>query len=493
MDGALSQNLCIAEDVLQPLLTASSTSTLNDALQNLTEISKTDDGRSDLASKAILPTVLQLVQSLIHSSTHQPLLLSLRLLRNLCAGEVVNQDSFIEHNGVEAVLAVIDGIESDDSGIAIIRAALQVIANVSLAGEKHQHAIWNQFFPKNFLKIARIRRRDTCDPLSMIIYACSDGSIELLNSLCESSGLAIIAELTRTASEAGYGEDWLKLLLSRICLEECHFLELFNMLSQDTAPENFSNAEKGDTHFTSEQAFLLCTVSEILNERLKEIQVHSDFAFHVLDIFERAAKVVDFDTRVQSGLPTGHALIDVLGYSLTIIRDICAQGSSLAAESKQGSKDIVCSFVSQGLLDLLLALLRELELPSSIRKTMKPDDNQGLTSEPRKVCPYKGFRRDIVAVIGNCAYMRKHIQDEIRQKDGVFLLLQQCVLDEDNPFLREWGIWCARNLLNGNPENQQLVASLEMQGTVDVPELTQLGLRVEVDPNTRRAKLVNIT
>jgi len=265
------------------------------------------------------------------------------------------------------------------------------------------------------------------------------------------------------------------------------------MLSADPATENSGNAEKGDIHFTSGQAFLLCTVSEILNERLKEIQIRSDFAFHVLDIFETATKVVDFDTRGQSGLPTGHALIDVLGYSLIIIRDICAQGSSLAAESEQGSEDIVFSFVSRGLLDLLLSLLRQLELPSSIRKTMKPDDMQGVTSERRKVCPYKGFRRDIVAVIGNCAYMRKQIQDEIRQKDGVFLLLQQCVLDEDNPFLREWSIWCARNLLNGNPENQQLVASLEMQGTVDVPELAQLGLRVEVDPSTRRAKLVNIS
>ena len=201
MDAALCQNVCITEDVFQPLLKASSTSTLNDALQNLIEISKTDAGRSDLTSKEILPMVLQLVQSLIHSLTPQPLLLSLRLLRNLCAGEVVNQDSFIEHNGVEAVLAIIDGIECDDSGIAIIRAALQVLANVSLAGKSHQHAVWNQFFPKTFLKIARIRRRETCDPLSMIIYTCSDGRIELFNRLCESSGLTIIAEMTRTASE----------------------------------------------------------------------------------------------------------------------------------------------------------------------------------------------------------------------------------------------------------------------------------------------------
>ena len=48
-----------------------------------------------------------------------------------------------------------------------------------------------------------------------------------------------------------------------------------------------------------------------------------------------------------------------------------------------------------------------------------------------------------------------------------------------------------RNLLEGNAENQQVVADLEIQGSVDVPEMVNLGLRVEMDPQTRRAKLVN--
>ena len=70
--------------------------------------------------------------------------------------------------------------------------------------------------------------------------------------------------------------------------------------------------------------------------------------------------------------------------------------------------------------------------------------------------------------------------------------MQQCVTDEDNPFLREWGIWSVRNMLEGNNENQKVVAELEIQGSADVPEITSLGLRVEVDQRTRRAKLVNI-
>lgn len=52
---------------------------------------------------------------------------------------------------------------------------------------------------------------------------------------------------------------------------------------------------------------------------------------------------------------------------------------------------------------------------------------------------------------------------------------------------------CIRNLLEGNPENQEVVAELEIKGSVDVPQLREIGLRVEIDPKTARPKLVNDT
>ncbi|XP_074273191.1 uncharacterized protein LOC141596836 [Silene latifolia] len=482
MDSALAQQLSIPEDVIESLLRTSNSSSLDEALQILTETSRNDKGRLELASKGILGSVLKLSQSLVGESAHHLLLLSLRLLRNLCAGEATNQNLFLELNGVAVISGVINNVrfDCDDFGYGIIRAALQVLANISLAGEKHQRAIWDRLFPDVFLKIAGVRRRETCDPLCMIIYTCSDGSSELFTELCRDPGLAVIAEIARTASEVGFGEDWLKLLISRICLEESHFSVLFSVLSENFASENLKNPEK---RFTTSQAYLLRMVSEILNERLKEIHINIDFALYILGIFETAVKIVDFHTRGQSGLPTGSASIDVLGYSLTVLRDTCAQDSSV----------VVNSLIDRGFLDLLLSLLRELELPSSIRKTTSRSEGEMGDSESPKVCPYKGFRRDIVAVIGNCSYRRKNVQDEVRQKNGVILLLQQCVLDEDNPFLREWGIFCAKSLLEGNAENQQVVASLEMQGTVDLPQLADIGLRAEVDPNTKRARLVNIT
>ncbi|KAF8772738.1 hypothetical protein HU200_005441 [Digitaria exilis] len=108
-------------------------------------------------------------------------------------------------------------------------------------------------------------------------------------------------------------------------------------------------------------------------------------------------------------------------------------------------------------------LLRDIcawESPSS--ETQSPVDSllqTGLVKDA-KVCPYIGYRRDLVAVIANCLHGRKKVQDEIRQLGGVLLLLQQCVIDEDNPYLREWGLLAVKNLLQENEENQKEVLNL---------------------------------
>jgi ataxin-10 len=291
----------------------------------------------------------------------------------------------------------------------------------------------------------------------------------------------------------GFGEDWLKLILSRICLEEPYFPRLFSKLSLVDDSKIGEDIGSGDDLVLSEQAFLLRVVSEILNERLNEITFPNDFALFGFGIFKRSVGVTNSVSRCESGLPTGSSAIDVLGYSLTILRDICACNSDRGLK-KEDSVDAVDVLLSSGLIELLLCLLGELEPPAIIRKALKQGENRERTSSySSKPCHYRGFRRDIVAAIGNCAYGRKNVQDQIRQKNGILLLFQQCVTDEDNPFLREWGIWCVRNLLEWNTENQQAVAELELQGSVDVPELAGLGLRVEVDPNTHRAKLVNVS
>ncbi|KAJ9550486.1 hypothetical protein OSB04_014531 [Centaurea solstitialis] len=492
MDATISSGVSIPESIFQPFITVSNLSTLDKALENLIELARTDDGRSDLASKNMVATTLHLCQSLSYPSCGSILLLALKLVRNLCGGELRNQDSFIEQNGVDIVSNIICSKEVvNDLNYGIIRMGLQVLANVSLAGKEHRGVIWDRVYSLKFVQIAKLRRKDTCDPLCMILYTCIEGNDALIDKLCSENALPLLVEIIRTASSVGFGEDWLKLILSRTCIEESYFSPLFSKLQYASTESTTDGSGLRQMHiFTQDQSFLLSVLSEIVNEQIEHVTVSKAFAFDVFRTLKTALGILDRVSRPKSSLPTGSIDIDSLGYSLCILRDICAFDDGLE-NIKEGYVDIVESLLSFGLIETLLDLLRDLEPPSIIRKSVQNRQNQDTTTSSGKLCPYKGFRSDIVAVIGNCAYRRKHVQDEIRAKNGILLMLQQCVTDDENPFLREWGIWGVRNLLEGNGENQRLVGELEIQGSVDLPELSGLGLRVDIDQSTRRAKLVN--
>ncbi|KAK4346995.1 hypothetical protein RND71_033334 [Anisodus tanguticus] len=493
VDNKIVAELTIPENVAKALLLVSNSSSLEKALEKLIEVAKEAGGRLDLSSKNVVTIVLCLCQSLSSTSYRHLLLLSLKVLRNLCAGEIRNQNEFLQQKGVEIVVDVITSVGfTPDPDCAIIRVGLQLLGNYSVGGGECQCDVWYQLFPHKFLKISGVRSREICDPLCMVIYTCCDGTDGLLTDLCSDQGLPILIEILRTASAVGLKEDWLKLLLSKNCIEGSYISSIFFKLHSYPSVENNGVVTHVADQFVIEQSYLLSILSEILNERIEHIVVSHDFALSIFGILKSAVVVVDFSIRGKSDLPTGSAPIDVLGYSLTILRDICAC-DHLTSSKEKSSKDVVEVLVSSGLVEFLLDLLRDLEPPTTIRKAMKQDQiKEGAISSSFKCSPYQGFRRDIVAILGNCAYRRRHVQDEIRDKNGIPLLLQQCVVDDDNPFLREWGIWCVRNLLEGNAENQGAVADLELQGTVDVPELAGLGLRVEVDPVTRRTKLVNV-
>ena len=125
------------------------------SLEILIQNAKSDSGRLELASKRILPAVLNIVHSLTHASHHHQrnhiLSLSFKLLRNLCAGEAANQDSFLELDGVAVVCSVLRS-EAACSGPdhGLVRWGLQVLANVSLAGKQHQCAIWEELYLDGF-------------------------------------------------------------------------------------------------------------------------------------------------------------------------------------------------------------------------------------------------------------------------------------------------------------------------------------------------------
>ncbi|KAI9357961.1 spinocerebellar ataxia type 10 protein domain-containing protein [Zopfochytrium polystomum] len=70
---------------------------------------------------------------------------------------------------------------------------------------------------------------------------------------------------------------------------------------------------------------------------------------------------------------------------------------------------------------------------------------------------------DVVKVIANLCYRCMEAQDELRERGALQAVLNNCNIDDTNPFIKEWSIFAIRNLCENNPTNQALVAGLQPQ------------------------------
>lgn len=348
--------------------------------------------------------------------------------------------------------------------------------------------IWSRFFPDVFSRFVMV---GVVDQLCMVLDTCSSGSggRMRLSELCEvGKGLGIVLEIVKIASAEGYKEEWLEWLLAKICIEESYFSSPFVKLGSLDVSRTTNGAMSQCTFFTSEQAFLIRVLSKCMSRRSNEVSVSKEFALEILNVLKEACSCVDFTVRGSSELPTGFPSIDIFGYSIIMLRDICAwDGVPLHADESP-----IQSLLSAGITEYFLNLLRGLEPPAIIKKCIVKANIQEVKGKMAdKVCPYKGYRRDLVSVIASCAYRRKHVQNEVREREGVYLILQQCVLDEDNPYLREWGMLAMSYLMYDNAEIVHELKELQLQAPVQTPEIAELGLEVVIDEETGRAKLVN--
>ncbi|PKA60052.1 hypothetical protein AXF42_Ash009736 [Apostasia shenzhenica] len=443
-----------------------------ETLRNLLEASEIPAERSRLASTGILFTLLhRLLPSLATD-----ILSVLKILKNLCTGEAANQNTFLRCGGT-GILAHVVGLPLATP--LILRAVMQLLGSVALGGEEHRSAVWSSFFPDRFLLLAKVRDPTVLDPLCRLLDTCcsSQGGRRRVKELCdEDRGLEIVIEIFTTALNEGYQEPWLEWLIYKICIDEPYFLRLFQAMSSvkddgTSVKEDDTSADGGkSTLFTTMQAFFLSLLSKCIYERPGR-NISSDFLLSILKVLKQTFDSSYFNSRGTSSLPTGTPVTDVLGYSLIILRDACSESP-------------IDTLLSAGLLDIILNFLRELEPPTFSKRSY---------FNTQKLCPYRGFRRDLVSVMSNCLRARKEVQDEIRKKIGLLLFFEHCVFDDDNPFLKEWRVLAVRNVLEGNEANQHYAAEFYVLRSISASEIVDLELKVQLDRKSGHIKLVNIS
>ncbi|KAL3695905.1 hypothetical protein R1sor_009981 [Riccia sorocarpa] len=385
-----------------------------------------------------------------------------------------------------------------------LRMLLQLLGNFSRGGDECQTAIWREFFPAMFTELALLRVNSISDVICMILCTCCRDSTERSWQLCQGQGVGLMSLLISSAVTNEETRDekqiyWFESLWRHLCLEENLFPLLFTNLGiipmrQELELSKYQTEEYfcacqiwlRTCEFTFVQVRLFHLLLEALHDYLDgeetclKLFMPEDTLSFTVKVLERAADCA----REELGTPPSSPTIKVLGYSLQFWRLLCTCDTNTEQQ-----KVLTQVFLQHSLLDLLLKMLEALgppEPPGRVRETFSGPAGVPSTD------PYQGYRRDIVAVVANIAHENKLAQNYVREKGKLLVVLQQCTVDRDNPFLREWGLWAMRNLLEGNEMNGKEVASLEMKETVNLPELTDMGLRFEVDPSTGGPRLVNI-
>lgn len=155
-------------------------------------------------------------------------------------------------------------------------------------------------------------------------------------------------------------------------------------------------------------------------------------------------------------------------------------------------------------LELLISLLRTLQenlirinfykgIDGSI-KSLRATDYQGIKIDDKKIldcridpasyqiraCNFPGCKSFIIEILASLTYENHIIQDIVREIHGLELVLSNCLIDDNDPFIKERSIICVKFLLKGNAANQDFVAQLEAKNSVPDETLSDAGYEVKI-------------
>jgi len=116
--------------------------------------------------------------------------------------------------------------------------------------------------------------------------------------------------------------------------------------------------------------------------------------------------------------------------------------------------------------------------PDHMFGTVKSITEVGNT-EKMESDPVFGFKRDLIRLIGNLCHEKRENQDQVREINGIELILDCSPIDGKNPYISQWVIFAIRNICLGNQENQAVLNSVSKTGTTDKQMLEEIGVQIQ--------------
>ncbi|KAH3665459.1 hypothetical protein OGAPHI_003643 [Ogataea philodendri] len=123
---------------------------------------------------------------------------------------------------------------------------------------------------------------------------------------------------------------------------------------------------------------------------------------------------------------------------------------------------------------------------NTFRKRLKDEQSPPNTKE------FPQVKLIMIEIITSLVYQNFKNQELMREIHGLELILNNCNLDTNEPFIKERAILCIKYLLLDNPGNQDFVAKLEAKGTsIDAQNkqiLEQAGFEIDIEDGKVKLK-----
>ncbi|KAH3681266.1 hypothetical protein WICPIJ_007771 [Wickerhamomyces pijperi] len=127
-------------------------------------------------------------------------------------------------------------------------------------------------------------------------------------------------------------------------------------------------------------------------------------------------------------------------------------------------------------IDLMISILSTLH--TNIKPLKLKDSERSNYEIPDSHFP--GCKSLLIEVLSQLTHGNHSVQEQIREKHGLEVILSCTNIDDNEPFIKERSIVCLRFLLLGNEGNQKFVAALEARQVLDKEVVDQVGYDVEI-------------
>ncbi|KAL0079756.1 spinocerebellar ataxia type 10 protein domain-containing protein [Phycomyces blakesleeanus] len=400
-----------------------------------------------------------------------------KLIRNCVAGQLENQKLACQNGAIESIETVLEkNRDGSEERVLLLQVGTQSICNI-ITGNPTGLEVWKVWMTtkRGTLWSTLVCMEDEKVVMSVLVL--------VLNSIRNSTENSKLLAMTENGHQIVHGilgdlerlhdneskNFELGCTVIRQLVNGGYFVDLLNAVGDKSGLNGRQIIliklvdSQTHTHKDSFPEFMrhreleaLCNLLKLLSQRavlvIKQVQA------------SEADQKSDLEVEDVSQVYTG----------LVLVLQILTTLNMAEVEQQKSLKRLL---VQKETLDSVTDLLGQLEtIPFTARKptgseTVKNDD-----PEASKL-GFDYLKRECVRFIGAMCFKDFDMQEKIRHIGGIPLILSQCRIDDNNPYIREYAVLAIRHILENNPENQRLIEEMKPIAAAQTPELDEMGLK----------------